>query len=94
MDNKAVLDLPMEKNDANAKTIRDYLKTLLATVWEDEESFSGKRPFGNSGWQGDVYQALVAGGAIIGTVDEDGYATDYDRNEAAAIIQKAIRSLT
>ena len=33
-------------------TVKDYLKTLLHTLWDEEDGFSGKRPFGNSGWQG------------------------------------------
>lgn len=54
----SLLDVPMQRNDAGAKTIGDYLKALLARVWEEEEGFSGKRPFGNSGWKDEVFQAL------------------------------------
>jgi len=40
-------------------TCREYLCELLAAVWEQEEGFNGKRPFGNSGWQGDILDALA-----------------------------------
>lgn len=57
-----VLDCPMGPNDANAETVRDYLKALLLKVWVQGEGFSGKRPFGNSGWEYDVTDALVEAG--------------------------------
>lgn len=68
----ALLDLPMQKNDAEAETIRDYLTKLLMTVWQEGESFSGKRPFGNSDWQYDLYKPLIKAGVIKGELD------DYD----------------
>lgn len=69
-----ILDLPMEENDAGADTIRLYLKALLARVLLDYEGFSGKRPFGNSGWMHDLYRPLVTAGLVAG--DEDGYPVD------------------
>jgi hypothetical protein len=48
---KNTLDLKLPENDAGADTVRDYLKALLLKLWEEEEGFSGKRPFGNSGWK-------------------------------------------
>lgn len=68
-----ILDTPMEPNDSGATTVRGYLIALLAAVWEHGEDFSGKRPFGNSGWTWDLYGALVKAGHIDGTFDEDGY---------------------
>ena len=59
-----VLDVPMGENDAEAATVRDYLKDLLSTLWREEEGFSGKRPFGNSGWKYELYAALTAAGLI------------------------------
>ncbi|MBS3648836.1 hypothetical protein KEU06_09480 [Pseudaminobacter sp. 19-2017] len=53
-----VLNLKMPGNDADAETIRDYLKALLKALWAEGEGFSGKRPFGNSGWEYDLYQVL------------------------------------
>jgi hypothetical protein len=40
-------------------TCREYLCALLEVLWDEGESFSGKRPFGNSGWDGDILDALA-----------------------------------
>lgn len=40
-------------------TIKEYFKTLLEQLWREEESFSGKRPFGDSGWQREIYEVLI-----------------------------------
>lgn len=88
-----ILDLPMEENDAGAATIRDYLKALLKTLWREEEGFSGKRPFGNSGWSWDVYRALVKGGAIKGQI-KDGDLIEHDQDAGDKLIYEAIESLT
>ena len=93
MNNADILALPMGRNDAEAATIRDYLKALLSELWREEESFSGKRPFGNSGWQHEVYAALIKGGAAPGTLDDDGYITDYDRAACERIVMEAIGAL-
>lgn len=63
---EAVLDLKMGENDAVAKTVRDYLQRLLRGVWIDGEGFDGKRPFGNSGWQDEVYSTLISAGFLEG----------------------------
>lgn len=64
-----VLDCPMQENDSGATTVRGYLKALLERLWEEEEGFSGKRPFGNSCWEYDLYRALLAAGLVDGRVD-------------------------
>lgn len=92
-DDKLVLDCPMGRNDIEAKTVREYLLTLLSTLWELEESFSGKRPFGNSGWQNDIYSSLVAYGLVKGCLDEDGYLEECDEQKASQMIFSAIKSL-
>lgn len=84
-----VLNLPMQENDAGASTVGDYLRSLLKTLWTEGESFSGKRPFGNSGWEDELYTALVGGGFVGGTV-EDGYAEDVDYEAANALIFQCI----
>ncbi len=71
------LDMPMEDNNADAKTIGEYLVTTLRTLWREGEGFSGKRPLGDSDWEGPVIIALIKGGAIEGSLDEDGYLDDY-----------------
>lgn len=86
----SALDLPMDRNDADASTVREYLKALLMRLWIQGESFSGKRPFGNSGWEYDLYKPLVKAGLIEGKLDEDGELADFDRKAGAAIIELAI----
>ena len=90
---QSILDIPMRENDAGAATIRDYLIKLLTVLWEEDEGFSGKRPFGNSGWSWDLLQPLVTAGVLNGTLDEDGIGQlDHDEEDrghrliAAAII--------
>jgi hypothetical protein len=39
-----------------------YLIRILGKVWAEGESFSGKRPFGNSDWKYAVYDALIEAG--------------------------------
>lgn len=91
-----ILDLEMVENDIESKTIREYLKALLITVWEKEESFSGKRPFGNSGWKYDIYRTLATHKIIEADIDEDGDIVDIQRSEyskADQLISEAIASL-
>ena len=90
----AVLRLPLDPdNDSGAPTVRGYLLRLLETLWREEESFSGKRPFGNSGWQYDLYIPLIQAGAISGSLDEDGYVEDCDTAAGDRLIIAAIRAL-
>jgi hypothetical protein len=72
-----ILSLPMDKNDAKADTIGQYLIRLSQQCWFEEEGFSGKRPFGNSGWVHELAKALIKAEAIDGELDEDGYIDDY-----------------
>lgn len=64
-------------------TIKAYLKALLLKLWEERDAFSGKRPFGSSNWNCDLYAALVRGGYISGSFDEFGYldACDSDAGD-------------
>lgn len=93
---QAVLDVVMPENDAGAATIRDYLVKLLTLVWEEGESFDGKRPFGNSGWEGELIQALARVGIIEGVAGEDSEWVEVDLHEddrACRLIHDAIRYL-
>lgn len=71
----------MQENDSGAYTVKGYLKALLIAVWDEGESFSGKRPFGNSGWDYDILTALV----------DAGLAKDYP--SATKLVFKAITAL-
>lgn len=89
-----VLELPMPNNDASAPTIGAYLITLLRELWLQQDEFSGKRPFGNSGWDSEVIIALINANAINGTIDEDGYLDyGYDQGQVDTIMVSAINSL-
>lgn len=63
-------------------SIKDYLKELLKTVWRECESFSGKRPFGNSGWQYDIYSELIKHNVIHGVLDEYGGVDELSQEQA------------
>lgn len=93
IDPRAVLDLSLGDNDADAKTVRAYFQALLSTLWEEGEGFSGKRPFGNSGWDYDLYKPLVSAGIVPGKIGEDGDLLDFDAKAANAVIFAAIAAL-
>lgn len=92
---KAILDLPMDpdRNDAKASSVRGYLKTLLRNLMRDGEGFSGKRPFGNSGWQSEIHMPLIKAKLVRGKFDEDGYIEDYNDAKAEKLILEAIEWL-
>ena len=92
MNGYEILKLPMGKNDADAKTIGEYLIKLSQECWFENEGFSGKRPFGNSGWDYEIYIALVENKAIDGIIDEDGFIesiTEKEEKKGNALIRKA-----
>jgi hypothetical protein len=98
-----ILNVPMRDNDAGAKTIGEYLLRLLVKVWDEDEGFSGKRPFGNSGWTHDLYSALAEAGIIEAEKDvwdeEDEdygweWTWDYEQQQIGHnLIKNAIKEL-
>lgn len=88
------LDIKFYSSDLDTTvTLREYLKRLLYTLWDEADGFSGKRPFGNSGWQTSIAESLVKAGALEGTIDDDDYLHDYDETEFDLIITTAIGEL-
>ena len=88
---KTVLDTNMGNTDAGDNiTIRQYLCKLLQTLMEEKEGFSGKRPFGNSGWEYALYTALVKNNIIFGYLDEDGRFESGDLYAADELISDLI----
>lgn len=86
-----VLDMPIRDRDSGAKTPRDYFKRLLTTLWREVEEFSGKRPFGNSGWDWDLGIALTKAGYShdfqkLVTLDEDGLVEDVHPDYDAFVL--------
>lgn len=84
------VNIPMQENDAGAKTVGDYLKLLLLTLWDESDGFSGKRPFGNSGWQYEVYKALISAKVVNGKLDEYGDVDEIDYYTADCIVRQII----
>lgn len=87
-----VLDVTVMMNDQEV-TLREYLGALLLTLWAEGSNFSGKRPFGFSSWQFDVYAGLIKAGYIEGSLDEDGYVEDVDVAAADALVLATARTL-
>lgn len=72
-ENPGLLDFVWDFPDAGGLiTIRQYLGALLMTLWDEQDGFSGKRPFGNSCWDIDLICALCGAGAIEAQLNEDG----------------------
>lgn len=88
MHERDILALPMGSNDADAETIGQFIMLIGAEVFTEQEDFSGKRPFGNSGWIFGVYESLIAGKVLDGSLDEDGYLEEYDNDAGDAIIAR------
>lgn len=88
-----ILDLPLEPNDSGANTVRGYLVALLAAIWNEKEGFSGKRPFGNSGWDCDFNQAFIKAGWVTGKLDEEGWVDEVDSDAVDRLVTSAIKAL-
>lgn len=88
----SALDIRFDSDAGDNLTIRDYLRELLETLWAEGAGFSGKRPFGNSGWEHDLYKPLVQHGFIEGQLDEEGYLLEFDRPTAEVFVFDLIRA--
>ena len=90
-----LLNCPMnpKKNDAGVTTVKRYLKKLLVTLFEQGEGFSGKRPFGNSCWEYEVWAVWIKEGLMPGTLDGEGYIQEYDSEGFYKQMYKCINSL-
>ncbi len=75
-------------------SFKEYFKALVSQVWKDGEGFSGKRPWGNSGWQHDVYEILASEGVVPGRMDEEGkYIECTDVRAADRYILEMIQAM-
>lgn len=92
-DFNAALDVKLH-GEFDDETVRSYLCLLLTALWEEKEAFNGKYPFGDSGWEYDLYAPLVKAGFIKGSLDEyaDGhvYVEDFNKKDADAFIEDLI----
>jgi hypothetical protein len=88
----AALEVRFDSDAGDNLTVRDYLRTLLETLWAEGEGFSGKRPFGNSGWENEIYAPLIGAGFLPGTLTSDGYIEEYDKKESERYVFKLIKA--
>lgn len=87
-----ILNLPLG-GDFKKTTIRQYFQNLLETLWDQGADFSGKRPFGNSGWEYDIYLPLVFNGIIKGVLNEEGSIENLDELAANRLVFQLIKAL-
>jgi hypothetical protein len=89
------LEVRFDSDAGDGLTVREYLKALLTTLWREGEEFSGKRPFGNSDWEYQLYAPLIKHGFIDGELDEDGYVNYVDKSAhdyVANLIEEVFRN--
>jgi hypothetical protein len=86
---KSVLELEVHGDFTG--TLRDFFKELAVKVWEEGEGFSGKRPFGNSGWEYPVYRALIESGSVPGRLDKHGNIEECDEREVHRLVTQLVR---
>lgn len=87
---RKILDLPM---DGDYPTVRAYLSALLAKLWSEFGSFTGKYGLGNIDWYRELYTALVRAEMVADTFDEGGLLARCDEAEAHRLIAAAIAEL-
>lgn len=91
MELSKLLDLQMNNSCySEGFTLRHFFLELLSTLWQEDERFSGKRPFGNSGWRYDVYAVLIRNGLIAGSLDSDNFVKEVDTVEADLFVTNNI----
>lgn len=89
-----LLDVVFHSDDLDEDvTPRIYLKRLLTTLFEEVDGFSGKRPFGNSGWWADLAPPWIKAGFLKGSLDEDGYIQDFDDDTYDQYVARCIEAL-
>lgn len=94
MIDKKILDLRFYSNDLDKEiTIKDFFKTLLKQLFKEGSNFSGKRPFGNSDWDGDLCVCLIENKIVNGEIDEYGYIENCDWGYFDIVVERLIESL-
>ena len=82
IDYKELGKLEINSDDFDEPVSFEYFfKLLLKELWIEEEGFSGKRPFGNSGWTYCIYKAMsLAGYSKYKSFydEDDNYLDVYD----------------
>lgn len=82
-----LLALRFDSDAGQNLTIREWFIDLARLAWTEGEGFSGKRPWGNSGWESAVYLPLVKHGAMPGELAENGgWLDDWDDVVGQALV--------
>jgi len=91
MTREKILELPVMRHDlGDTLSMREYFERLFLKLWEENEGFNAKRPWGNSGWEYDVYVTLIKNKVIDGELDEDGYINKIDAVKANKFVADEI----
>lgn len=94
---KTIADLEFQSTEMSDSqvTIRQWLGELLSRVWIEKDEFSGKRAFGNSDWEYEIYNVLIQEGVVAGMVGVFGdiEISFTERDKADKIILQLIIEL-
>lgn len=87
-----ILDVSFKSRDLKRKvTIREYFVLLFTKLWNEEDNFDSKRPFGNSSWKHDLVMCLIKEKFISGLIEDD-CAEEYNEQEFEDFVKKEIFS--
>jgi hypothetical protein len=84
------LDLRITHKQLGDISLREFFCNLLIKLWDEQEGFSGKRPWGNSGWDEPVYAALIKAEIINGEFDSEGCIKSCDFGEGSEFISNML----
>jgi len=91
---KEALEIRFDSDAGENLTVREYLHKLLETLWAEGEGFSSKRPFGNSGWELDLFNPLWTAGILpCDVIENDLNPTQAQRREAEAYVYELINEV-
>jgi hypothetical protein len=93
----AALETRFLSNDLHKRvSLREYFKAQLAALWRESDSFSGKYPLGNSGWEWEIAIMLIKHGFIAAKLDHRGAGYDELEEwpaEADVLIRACIEAM-
>ena len=95
MKKEDALNLRFDSDAGNNLTLRQYFEKLLITLWKEGEGFSGKQPFGNSGWKYDIFSLLSENGFIPNGESKgyDGQFIEINEKEADDFVMELIKEV-
>ena len=71
-------------------TMKEFLRDILLDLWDQEEMFDPKRPWGESNWKFDLYIPLVNAGFVDGEPNGK-RLKNFDQGEADRLINWVIK---